>query len=152
MPFAVKKARREISRQSATDKIGVHAGMTRIRVFDRERRLNPESVHVHIPFVKPNPIFNPQPITPILIDHVHRQEKSARLGIVNLLTSQQAKAGEKTKSTIALTKVRPGILGRVAFHTPSFRLPLKADEVQSSTKSSLLDQVFDLINSIGKKK
>ena len=158
MPFVTGKAKREISGQSAIDQIGVHAGITRTRIFDYERRKNPETVNVHIPFVESVKStrfidrFNPQPIHLNLEDVVHSQRKSAFFPVLNKVTGEQAMAAEKVKSTIALTKIRPHVLGRVALHSPSFGLAQKAKELPMSTRPTLLDKLFDAINSIGKKK
>ena len=134
----------------STDQQKVQLEQALTRVFDYERKLAPEKFFVHVPFVKSIASFNPQPVTPILIDKVLKQEKVAMIGIVNRLTSDQAKAGEKVKSTIALTSVRKGVLGRVALHSPSFGLPQKATELPISKVPTLLDKLFLWLNSLGR--
>jgi len=134
--------------RSAVDVIAGRQSKPRVRVFDYERKLAPEVVRDAYPeFVPANPIFNPQPVTPIQIEFVATQVKSARSGLISLITNQQAKASEKTKSTIALTKVRKGVLGRVAYHSPGFGIPQKAKELPPATPLTLLDRIFEWINS-----
>ena len=138
--------------QSAIDRIGNQQAVARIRVFDYERKQAPEIVRVGYPeFVKPNPFFNPQPVTPIYKDFVNSQVKSAQSGVINLITREQAKAAEKTKSTIALTTVRHGVLGRVAYHSPGFGIPQKADILPISKPTTLLDKLFIWLNSMGRR-
>jgi len=146
-----KRTGREVPGQSVADQQKVQLEQPRIRVFDYERKLAPEKFFVHIPFVKSISSFNPQPVTPILIDKVLKQGKVARAGIINRLTSDQAKAAEKVKSTIALTSVRKGVLGRVAVHSVGFGLPQKASELPIAKPPALLDKFFIYLNSLGRR-
>lgn len=142
-----KRTGREVPGQSVTDQQRVQLEQPRTRVFDYSRKQAPEQFYVHIPFVKSISSFNPQPVTPILIDKVLKQGKVSMLGVMNRLTSDQAKAAEKVKSTIALTTVRAGVLGRVAGHSRGFGLPQKSNELPQTKKVNLLDRVFNWINS-----
>ena len=151
MDDARKRKGREVPGQSVADQQKIQLEQARTRVFDYERKQAPEKVYVHIPFVKSISAFNPQPVTPILADQVLRQEKASMMGVINRLTSDQAKAAEKVKSTIALTSVRQGVIGRVAFHSRGFGLPLKATELAQAKVPTLLDKVFIYINSLGRR-
>lgn len=142
---------REVPGQSVADQQKVQLEQPRTRVFDYERKQAPEQFFVHMPFVKSISSFNPQPVTPILIDKVLKQEKVSMRGVLSRLTSDQAKAAEKVKSTIALTTVRKGVLGRVAFHSRGFGLPQKATELPIAKVPTLLDKFFLYINSLGRR-
>ena len=146
-----KSKGREIPGQSVADQQKVQLEQARTRVFDYQRKLAPEEFYVHIPFVKSIASFNPQPVTPILIDQVLKQEKSSMTGVINRITSDQFKAAEKVKSTIALTTVRKGVIGRVAFHSPGFGTPQKSNELPQTKKLNFLDQFFNFVNSIGRR-
>lgn len=146
-----KRTGRKVPGQSVTDQQKVQLEQPRTRVFDYSRKQAPEQFFVHIPFVKSISSFNPQPVTPIQVEKVLKQGKVSMMGIINRLTSDQAKAAEKVKSTIALTKVRKGVLGRVAMHYPSFGLPQKASEREQEKVPTLLDRFFNAINSIGRR-
>ena len=146
-----KRTGREVPGQSVTDQQKVQLEQARTRVFDYERKLAPEKFYVHIPFVKSISSFNPQPVTPILIKKVLKQGQVSMLPVMNRLTSDQAKAGEKVKSVIALTTVRRGVLGRVAGHSSGFGLPQKATELPISKVPTLLDKFFSWVNSLGRR-
>ena len=146
-----KRTGREVPGQSVTDQQKVQLEQPRTRVFDYSRKQAPEQFFVHIPFVKSISSFNPQPITPIMVERVLKQGKMSMMGVMNQLTSDQAKAAEKVKSTIALTRVRKAVLGRVAIHSAGFGLPQKAIEKPIAKVPTLLDKAFLYINSLGRR-
>lgn len=146
-----KGKRREVPGQAVTDQQKVQLEQSLTRIFDYERKLAPEKFFVHMPFVQSISSFNPQPVTPIMVEKVLKQGKVSMMGVLSRLTSDQAKAAEKVKSTIALTTVRKGVLGRVALHSAGFGLPQKATELPISKPPSLLDKFFLYINSLGRR-
>lgn len=152
MDDARKRRGREVPGQSVIDQQKVQNEIIRTRVFDRDRKLPPENFYVHIPFVKSISAFNPQPVRPILIETLLKQRRRSMAGVMNRLTSDQAKMGETVKSTIALTSVRKGVIGRVALHGPAFPLPQMVEELPQTGKLNLMDKFFIYVNSIGKKK
>ena len=147
-----KRTGRSVPGQSVTDQQKVQLEQPRTRVFDYSRKQAPEQFFVHMPFVKSISSFNPQPVTPIMVEKVLKQGRISMIGVMNRLTSDQAKMGEKVKSTIALTTVRRGVLGHVATHSAGFGLPQKSIELPHTKKLNWLDKVFIWINSRGKKK
>lgn len=146
-----KRKGRDIPGQSVTDQIKAQAGISRTRVFDRERKLAPEKFFVHMPFVQSISSFNPQPVAPIAIGQLLQKKRSSMTGVINRLTSDQAKMGEKVKSDIALTTVRKGVIGRVALHSPGFGEPQIAKELPQTRPLTLLDKFFIYVNSLGRR-
>ena len=146
-----KRKGRDIPGQSVTDQIKVQVEQGRTRVFDRERKLAPEKVFVHIPFVQSISSFNPQPVAPIAIGKLLQQKKASMTGVINRLTSDQAKMGEKVKSDIALTTVRKGVIGRVALHSPGFGDPHIVKELPQVKPLTLVDKFFIWLNSLGRR-